>query len=126
MKSLKFPKLFNSNSTRVWTSSEYAMATGQNIRLLLNCAREELLGDPYFGVTIKQFMFDPNSPVLRDIITDIIYTQLAIFIPQVKIRREDIYVYVDRKGSLQCTFSCISQLDYQTLSYNLTLLEGIK
>jgi phage baseplate assembly protein W len=93
----------------------------------LNTTRGELFGDPYFGVMLKRYMFDQNNYVLRDAIIDIIYTQLAIFIPQIKVRREDISVVQDReKGKLYCEFSGISQIDYTHNTFNLVLLDDNK
>ena len=63
MRSIKFPKMFNTNNTCVWKASEYNEATKQNTKLLLHCERGELIGDPYFGLLLKHFMFDPNSYV---------------------------------------------------------------
>ena len=124
MRSIKFPKMFNTSSTKVWKSSEYNEATRQNTKLLLHCERGELIGDPYFGLLLKHFMFDPNSYVLRDQIIDMIYTQLSLFIPQVKVKREDIEIIQDReKGKLYCTFSGVSQIDYTHNTYNLLLFD---
>jgi hypothetical protein len=73
---------------------------------------------------IKRYLFDQNSYVLRDALIDMIYTQLAIFIPQVKVRREDIEIIQDReKGKLYCRFSGINQIDYLHNTYNLVLFE---
>jgi hypothetical protein len=53
-----------------------------------------------------------------------IYTQLAIFIPQIKVRRQDISIVQDReKGKLYCEFSGISQIDYTHNTFNLILFE---
>lgn len=124
MRSIKFPKMFNPNSTNVWKSDEYLEATKQNTTLLLHTTRGELFGDPYFGLMIKRYLFNQNSYVLRDALIDMIYTQLAIFIPQVKVRREDIEIIQDReKGKLYCRFSGINQIDYLHNTYNLVLFE---
>ena len=122
MRSIKFPKMFNTNSTRVWKASEYNEATEQNTKLLLHCERGELIGDPYFGLLLKHFMFDPNSYVLRDQIIDMIYTQLAIFIPQVHVERKDITIFQDReKAKLYCEFTGTNQIDYTVNTYSLVL-----
>ena len=122
MKSIKFPKMFNTNSTNVWKSTEYLEATTQNVKLVLKSPRGELLGDPYFGLMLKQFMFDQNNYILRDQIIDMIYTQLALFIPQVKVKRDDIEIVQDKqKGKLYCNFSGINQIDYQLNTFNLLL-----
>ena len=124
MRSIKFPKMFNTNSTRVWKSSNYKEATTQNTKLLLNCERGELIGDPYFGLLLKHFMFDPNNYVLRDQIIDMIYTQLAVFIPQVHVERKDINVFQDReKAKLYCEFTGVNQIDYQINTYQLVLFD---
>jgi hypothetical protein len=67
-------------------------------------------------------MFDQNNYVLRDQIIDMIYTQLAIFIPQVHVERKDIDVFQDReKAKLYCEFKGINQIDYQLNTYQLVL-----
>lgn len=125
MRSIKFPKMFNTNSTNVWKSNEYLSATTQNTILLLHTTRGELFGDPYFGLMLKRFMFDQNNYVLRDQIIDMIYTQLALFIPQVKVKRKDIDIVQDRqKGKLYCHFSGTNQIDYQLNTFDLLLLEN--
>lgn len=124
MRSIKFPKMFNNSSTRVWKSSEYKEATTQNTKLLLNSERGELIGDPYFGLLIKHFMFDPNSYILRDQIIDMIYTQLAVFIPQVKVERKNISIFQDKeKAKLYCEFTGINQIDFTVNTYYLVLFE---
>lgn len=124
MKSIKFPKMFDTGITRVWTAKEYKEATLQNTKILLHCERGELIGDPYFGLLIKHFLFDQNSYVLRDQIIDMIYTQLARFIPQVKVERKNISVFQDReKAKLYCEFSGINQIDYTVNTYQLVLFD---
>ena len=122
MRSLKFPKMFNTNSTNVWKSNEYLDATKQNTILLLHTTRGELFGDPYFGLMLKKYLFDQNNLILKDAIIDTIYTQLAIFIPQVKVKRSDIEIVQDKeKGKLYCNFRGISQIDYTINTFNLVL-----
>lgn len=124
MRTIKFPKMFNTNNTRVWKASEHLDATKQSSILLLHTGRGELFGDPYFGLMLKRYLFDQNSYILRDAIIDMIYTQLAIFIPQVKVKRKDIEIIQDReKGKLYCTFSGVNQIDYTHNTYNLVLYD---
>lgn len=124
MRSLCFPKLFNTNSTNVTKSTEYLKATKQNAILLLHSEKGELFGDPYFGLLLKYYLFDQNSVILRDAIIDQIYVQVALFLPQVKIERKDIEIVQDKqKGKLYCNFSGINQIDYQFNTYNLVLFD---
>jgi len=125
MRTIKFPKMFNANSTNVWKSSEHLDATKQSTILLLHTTRGELFGDPYFGLMLKKFMFDQNNYILRDQIIDMIYTQLAIFIPQVKVKRDDITIVQDKeKGKLYCSFFGTNQIDYTNNTYNLILFSS--
>lgn len=125
MRSIKFPKMFNSTNTEVWKSTEHKEATMQNILTLLSSYRNELLGDPYFGTKIKQYFFEQNSYILKDVIIDMIYNSLATFIPQVRIERKNIDIIQDReKGKLYCTIKAINQIDYTLNSYSLVLFES--
>ena len=124
MRSLQFPKMFNTNSTNVWKSKDYLAQTKQNTIILLQCERGELFGDPYFGLMLKHFLFNQNNYVLKDALIDTIYDQLALFIPQVKVRREDIDIVQDKeKGKLYLTFSGTNQIDYTHNTFNLLLLD---
>ena len=124
MRSIKFPNMFNSNSTQVWKSSEYIKSTGQNTNLLLHCEVGELVGDPYFGLLLKHFLFNQNSYVLRDQLIDMIYTKIAKFIPQLWIERKDISVFTDyKKAKLYCTFKAVNQIDHVVNTYQLVLFD---
>jgi phage baseplate assembly protein W len=125
MKSLKFPKMFNINTTNVTASSEFDMATRQNIILLLESCRGSLLGDPYFGNALQQYLFEQNDYVLKDIVIDLIYNQIVNFLPQVKVERRDIDIIQDAvRGKLICKFTGISQIDYKVYTYSLNLLRN--
>lgn len=115
--------MFNSNSSNIWLDTEYLAATKQNAKLVINTEKGEVYGDPYFGLLLQHYLYSQNSYVLRDIIIDLIYTQLAIFIPQIYVKRKDITIIQDaQKGLLICRFSGVNQIDYTTNTFNLTLL----
>jgi phage baseplate assembly protein W len=124
MRSFKFPKMFKSNSSRIWREDEYNEATRQNVLILLQSERGELECDPYFGILLKHYLFNQNSYILKDILIDTIYTQIAIFLPQVKVSRNDIDIIADPlKGRLHCTFSGVNQIDYTHNTFNLVLFD---
>ena len=124
MRSYKFPKMFNSNSSQVWREDEYGKATRQNAILLLQSERGEFECDPYFGILLKHYMFNQNSYILKDMLIDTIYTQIAIFLPQIKISRNSIDIISDaQRGKLYCRFSGISQIDYTHNTFNLLLFD---
>ena len=97
MRSIKFPNMFRSNSTEVWKSSEYLKATKQNTFLILQTERGELECDPYFGLMLKHYLFSQNNYILKDMLIDTIYTQLALFLPQLKILRNSIEIIQDKE-----------------------------
>jgi hypothetical protein len=124
MRSYKFPKMFDSNSSRIWRADEYSKATKQNVLLLLHSERGEFECDPYFGILLKHYMFNQNSYILKDMLIDTIYTQIAIFLPQVKISRNSIDIVSDRqRGRLYCSFSGTSLIDYTHNTFNLLLFD---
>lgn len=124
MRSYKFPKMFRPNSSRIWQESEYNSATKQNVLLLLQSERGELECDPYFGILLKHYMFNQNSYILKDMLIDTLYTQIAIFLPQVKVTRDSIELITDRlKGRMYCKFSGVNQIDYTHNTFNLLLFD---
>lgn len=124
MRSYKFPKMFRSNSSQIWRADEYGKSTKQNALLLLQSERGEFECDPYFGILLKHYMFNQNSYVLKDMLIDTLYTQIAIFLPQIKISRNSIDIITDaQKGKLYCKFSGINQIDYTYNTFNLLLFD---
>ena len=119
MASIAFPKMFSPNSTNIVKNLDM---TRQNTLLLLHSEKGELLGDPYFGIRLKRYIYDQNNYILKDIIIDEIYTQLALFLPQLKVERRDIDI-VQERAKLYCTFKAINLVDFTTSSYNLVLYD---
>lgn len=122
MKSIEFPNMLNSNSTRI---TKDLNATKQNVILLLYSEEGELFGDPYFGIKLKKWLFNQNNAILKDILIDEIYTKLAIFIPQLKFNRSDIKVEQVR-GKVYCSFKGINQVSMKLDSYSLVLYDDEK
>jgi phage baseplate assembly protein W len=121
MNSIAFPNIFKTTTTNVVKDHE---ASAQNLKLLLLSDRGSFFGDPYYGTIIKQLIFEPNNYILRDMLMDTIYTQLALFLPQVKIDRNSIEIIQDKeRGKAYCRFSGINQIDYTHNTFNLLLFE---
>ena len=115
--------MFNSNNTKVIKSEDYLTSTYQNLKLLLETERGELTCDPYFGVLLKHYMFNQNNYVLKDMIVDMLYNQIALFIPQLHVERNDITVVQNskEKSKLYITIYGINQIDFQPNTYTLAL-----
>lgn len=116
--------MFNTNNTRVWEEEEYNASTMQNCITLLQSERGELLGDPFYGVLLKHYLYEQNGPKIADLLIDTIYEQLAIFLPQVRVNRNDIQLYANpTKGTVICKFKGINQIDYQINTYDLVVFK---
>ena len=90
MNVIRFPKIFNHNSTAVVTDP--AAASLQSLYLLINSEINTLLGDPNFGVRLRKYFFEQNNYILRDILIDDIYTQIRTFLPQLYLERQNITI----------------------------------
>ena len=118
MTSIKFPKMFTSGSTLVCNDLD---ATNQNCYLLLKSEKGNFISDPYFGVRLRKYMFEQNSYILRDILIDEIYTQLAQFLPQLIVNRKDIDI-VQSGNKVYVKFKATNKIDFVTNMYEIVLL----
>lgn len=118
MKSIAFPKMFNNASTNIIEDHD---ATESNLKLLLLSEKNELLGDPYFGVQLKKYLFEQNNNIMDTMLIDDIYTAIAVFMPQLVVRRQDIKL--THKGTeLSVNIVGTNQLNFQLDTYDLVLL----
>ena len=117
--SIGFPEMFSETYTNVITDR---VATQSNIELLLESCKMSLLGDPYFGTSLRKFIFEPNNIVLRDLIIDEIYVSLVTFIPQIHVTRKDI-VLTQQGTSIHASINCINKLDNEPNMYQIKILE---
>lgn len=120
MKSIAFPNMFTRSSTNYVIDKE---ATAQNLKSLILSEKGELFGDPFYGVGLKQYLFDQNDIIVRDLLLDDIYLAIASFMPQLRITRNDIKLRTGDKGEIIIDISAINQLDFTTDLYSIVLLE---
>lgn len=118
MKSIAFPKMFNNASTNILEDHD---ATESNLRLLLLSEKNELLGDPYFGIQLKKYLFEQNNSVMDTMLIDDIYTAIALFLPQLVVRRQDITL-THQGTELVCSIVGTNQLNFQLDSYDIVML----
>lgn len=118
MTSISFPNIFKKgNATEL---VDDLAATKQNTLLLLKSEKGELFGDPYFGIRLRRYLFDQNNYILKDVIIDEIYTQLALFMPQLRVERENIDI-IQERAKLYCSFKATNQIDFTTDMYQIVL-----
>lgn len=129
MKSIGYPKIFNTiSSTTIISDRE---ATLSNLKLLLTSEKGTLFGDPYFGVRLKQYLFEQNNGVLKDILIDEIYAQIRTFMPQVFIDRKDIDIIQisnenknAERGKLVANIKLTNKVDYSREFYSLVIFQS--
>lgn len=121
MKSIQFPEMFTRTVTN--TVSDYD-ATLQNLKMLLWSEKGELFGDPYYGTGIKRYLYDQNDTVLVDILIDDIYTAIALFMPQIRVNRNDIQLFRSNKGEVTAKIKALNKADYSTDMYDIVLLQA--
>lgn len=119
MNSIKYPDMFSPTSTNV---VEGKAASAQDLLLLLSSEKGELLGDPFFGIRLKRYIYDQNNYVLRDILSDEIFTQIRAFAPQLTVNRDDIEI-TQEGSSLHARIHAVNKIDYTTDMYDLELFE---
>lgn len=118
MKSIAFPKMFNNASTNILEDHD---ATESNLKLLLLSEKNELLGDPYFGVQLRKYFYEQNNSVMDTMLIDDIYTAIALFMPQLIVRRQDIKL--SHQGTeLVCSITGTNQLNFKLDTYDVVLL----
>ena len=119
MVSIKFPDMLSLNKVNLlYDNSE---ATLSNLRTLLNCDKKMLLGDPAFGSYAKEYLFEQNDSLLRDIIIDGIYTTIVTYMPQLTLSRSNINVKSDGY-KVSANISCINNIDATVNNYNIDLI----
>lgn len=117
MYSIAFPKMVSNTRTHLVQDRD---ATASNLKLLLAADKYSLFGDPYYGTNLKKLMFEQNNQILRDLVIDDIYTAIITFMPQIKVKREDISV-VSTQAAVHANIKAINLIDYQINLYNINL-----
>ena len=115
--SISFPNMFSTGSTKIKYDRD---ATKQNLLLLLMATKQSLLGDPNFGTNIKKLIFEQNSNILRDIVIDEIYSNIQVFLPQIKVQRKDIEL-VAQGNTLYVNVKASNMIDYNFEDLSLAL-----
>ena len=119
IKSIAFPNMITHHRLQTVEDND---ATLQNIKCLLGSEKNGFKFDPYFGIRLKRYMFEPNNYALRNILLDEIYEQLVTFIPQIIVNRKDI-TFQKERATLYINIKCINRIDFTPNSYNLVLFE---
>ena len=89
MYSIGFPEMLGGNTTKLNKDKD---AVRTNLTLILSSEKASLFGDPYFGSSIKQAIFEQPNSLIVDLLIDEIYTTIVTYIPQVFLTRKDITI----------------------------------
>ena len=120
MYSIAFPNMFNYGKTYLINDNE---ATRSNLKLLLKSNKGSLLGDPNFGSRLKELLYENNSPILRDLIIDDIYTTIKTYMPWISIKRKNIHLIQD-KLNVYVSLTYTDLMNHATDTYNILLMTG--
>ena len=63
MKSIAFPDMVSQTTTNTFEDHQ---ATMTNLKLLLLSDKGSLLGDPYYGTSLKKLILEQNNIVIKD------------------------------------------------------------
>ena len=111
--------MFSRDGTRTMLLEDHK-ATFSNLKLVLAATKNSLLGDPDFGSLLKRKLFEQDTPILKDLIIDDIYTTIITFMPQLVLKRSDITVTTD-KIDVFVTLKCTNLIDYELDTYTINL-----
>ena len=95
MYSIGFPEMLGGNTTKLAKDKD---AVNNNLTLILSSERASLFGDPYFGSSLKQALFEQPNSLIVDLLIDEIYTTIITYIPQVFLTRKDIIITYGNSG----------------------------
>lgn len=118
MNAIQFPDMISLNKTNIVKDKE---ATKQNLKYLLLSYKKTMLGDPYFGVNLRNLIYENNNAILRDLIIDDIYTAINNFMPQINVLRKNIEVVSDR-NTITVNIKAQNLLDFSFNDYSIKLL----
>lgn len=119
MYSVSFPNIFSGDGSRTLLMEDHE-ATLSNLRLVLLSTKNSLLGDPDFGSLLQRKLFEQDTPILKDLIIDDIYTTILTFMPQLVLKRTDISVTTDGVD-VYATIKCTNLIDYELDTYTINL-----
>lgn len=91
VKSIKHPDTFN-HTTGKTQLSEMIESINQSIRLILTTAPGELWGDPSFGSTLHEYLFEYSGDILTRLIQTEITRALNLWEPRVLLNEGDITI----------------------------------
>ena len=120
MYSFAFPNMITSCRTNLIKDHE---ATMSNLRLLLGSNQGGLLGDPQFGTTLTRMFFEQNDDLIKELVVDEIYTTIETFLPQFKVKREDITVEPYKTG-VRIGVKGVNLIDYQLDTFDVAMTNG--
>lgn len=121
MKSIAFPNIFKTKSSCNIVEGE--AATLNNLMLLVGTEKNQLFGDPFWGIRKKRYLFEQNNGILKDILIDELYTQIQIGMPQIYVQRRDISINQDTRGCITATIRYINKVDGEYRTTSLVLFD---
>lgn len=94
MNTISFPKMFNSNSYKTITNLSYNnKSIHESLTSLFLTSPGELLGDPAYGCSIKEKLFDIKTDFDINEIRNIMIYAINKYVPRIIVKPTDIKIY---------------------------------
>jgi phage baseplate assembly protein W len=115
-------KMFNDSGVFNTTKTEKELIL-QNLKLLLQTHKGELLGDPYFGTDLVKIFFDQNDRITQDLIIDEIYESINLFMSEITVTRKDIKI-VSENNKVDIVINFVYNKDGKNDLFNIQLIQA--
>jgi len=119
MTSIQFPRMISRGRTQIVTDPK--AATSQNTIALLNSSKTSLFGDPEFGSNLERFRFMQNNQILQDVVTNDLFTSLQIYIPQLRLTRDNIKI-IRNNVTLFAKVDALNMVDFKVNGFEIPLM----
>lgn len=114
-KSVKFPNIFNVDVGNTDLDDQYA-SINRCLALLLTTAKGELLGDPDFGCTLYERLFDPYVESMKETIIKEIIDSINKYEKRISVTDTDINIEQHNEDRLSYTIHIKYKLKNSDLS----------
>lgn len=96
MNKISYPNMFNKNNFNLSTELSYNYeAINESLKTIFYINKGELLGDPNYGSTIRECLFNLKNETSISEIKSLIVSDIHKYIPTIIVETSDIHIYSD-------------------------------
>lgn len=122
IRSISFPNMISYHAVQTVEDRD---ATVQNLTSLIQSEKGKFTCDPFYGVSLQKYMFEPNDDVLLTMLKDEIYKQVKYFMPQLQISKSDVKLKktTDKEATISAHITAKNVIDFNPDTYDLVLFK---